>query len=104
MVQKTGFLSIGSGLVLLSTSAERKNNFEKSQLIVEIETEIKYMEPGGEKKLIANGVLGNMCCQMEVQLITDEWKNGEEFTGEAASENRRWVDATAWSSSNVEKE
>lgn len=30
------------------------------------------MEPGGDAKMIANGVWANTCYQMEVQLITDE--------------------------------
>ena len=51
--------------------------------------------------MIANGVCGNMCCQMEVQLISDEWKNSEEFTREVAPENGRWVNAAAWSSNDV---
>ena len=62
------------------------------------------MEPCGDAKMIANGVWANRCYQMEVQLITDEWKNGEDFTGEVASENGRWVNTAAWGSNDVEKE
>ena len=46
--QKTGFLSIGRGLGLLSTPPERINNFEKSHLTAEIGTGTKYIKPGSE--------------------------------------------------------
>ena len=36
--------------VTLDISPERSNNFEKSQLMAEIETRMKYMEPDGDGK------------------------------------------------------
>ena len=45
--------------------------------------------------MIPNRILGVICCEMEVQVISDELKNCKEFLGEVASENSRWVDAAA---------
>ena len=58
--------------VTLDISPERSNNFEKSQLMAEIETRMKYMEPDGDGKKNANGILGDMCCNIEGQLVGDE--------------------------------
>ena len=74
---------------------KRNNNFERSQLTEEVETAIKYMNSGGDGQMIPNRILGDICCEMEVQVISDELKNCKEFLGEVASENSRWVDAAA---------
>ena len=66
MVQKTEFFFTGRNPGLLLTSPERINNLEKFQLAVEIETGIKYMKTGGDGKIIANEILGEMWCEMEV--------------------------------------
>ena len=56
------------------------------------------MEPDGDSKIIANGILGDMCCEMWGQALSDEWNKDKEFAGESASKNGRWVDAAGSSS------
>ena len=61
------------------------------------------MEPSGNGTMIANWILSDMCCEMEVKWC-DEGKNYEDFIREAASENGSWVDAAAWNSNVVKEE
>ena len=45
--------------------------------MAEIETRMRYMERDGDGKKFANGILGDMCCKIEGQLVGDEWKNAK---------------------------
>ena len=58
--------------MLLSTSPERTSNFDKSQLMVEMETGTKYVKPSEDSKKISNEILGDICYRMQVQLISDQ--------------------------------
>ena len=40
--------------------------------MVEIEAGIKFMKPGGDGKMIANGILGDMWREMEEQMVSDK--------------------------------
>ena len=62
------------------------------------------MKPGDNVKMIASGILGDMRYGIEIQVISDEWKNCGEFIVEIASENSRWVDAAAWNSKVTKSE
>lgn len=55
-----------------SQNLQKSNGFEQSQLMAETETGTKYRKLGNNDKMIVKEKLGEKCCEMETQVISND--------------------------------
>lgn len=55
-----------------SQNLQKSNSFEQSLLMAETETGTKYRKLGNNDKMIVKEKLGEKCCEMETQVISND--------------------------------